>query len=133
MADIIMENVTKRYPDGFEAVRALDLEADVGVAMGGSGTAVARESAELVLADDNFATVAAAVEEGRHVYDKLVKLAFVLPTNLGEALLILVAVVAFPITAGDGPPSRFRSCGSTSSPRWRSRCRWPSRRVSLGR
>jgi magnesium-transporting ATPase (P-type) len=65
-------------------------------------TSVAREAADVVLTDDNFATIRAAVEEGRRVYDNLVKaLAFVLPTNLGEGLIILIAILAFPITGGE--------------------------------
>ena len=72
-------------------------QADIGIAMGCAGTAVAREAADLILADDNFATIAAAVEEGRHVYDNLVKaFAFVLPTNLGLALILIAGVLFFP-------------------------------------
>jgi len=69
--------------------------------MGITGTAVSKESADIVLADDNFASIAAAVEEGRRVYDNLVKaLAFVLPTNVGFALVILLSVLVFPIENG---------------------------------
>ncbi len=72
-------------------------QVDIGIAMGCAGTAVAREAADLILADDNFATIAAAVEEGRHVYDNLVKaFAFVLPTNLGLALILIAGVLFFP-------------------------------------
>jgi magnesium-transporting ATPase (P-type) len=75
--------------------------ANIGVAMGIGGTAVARETADMVLADDNFASIAAAVEEGRRVYDNLMKsLVFILPTSLGQAMIIIVAVLFFPI-AGD--------------------------------
>lgn len=76
-------------------------QSDIGVAMGITGTAVSKESADIVLTDDNFASIKAAVEEGRRVYDNLVKsLAFVLPTNLGEALILLLAVLFFPIVDG---------------------------------
>jgi len=78
-------------------------KADIGVAMGIKGTEVTKEAAEMILADDNFASISAAVKEGRTVYNNIEKaMLFLLPTNVAQALVIAVAIfVGFtmPITA----------------------------------
>jgi Ca2+-transporting ATPase len=72
-------------------------QSNIGIAMGITGTSVSKEAADIVLADDNFSSIGAAVEEGRRVYDNLIKsLAFLLPTNLGLALILIYGIMFFP-------------------------------------